>query len=456
MFRSHFVADCPTRNALMRRFRTALVAATAILLPLAVLAQPVPAPNLTVPLTLERALMLSQQHSKQMLAQEAVARTARQMAVAAGQLPDLILKLGINNLPVSGPDQFNLTSDFMTMQSVGVMRELTRSDKRAARTARFEREADVADANRALAQINLQRDTAAAWLDRHFLERMRELLREARGEVNLQIEAADAAYRGGRGTQTDIFAARSAVAQIDDRIRQVEQQVVMAQTRLVRWVGPPGNQALAPPPNLSTIRVGMDNLDVLVKDHPHIAVLNQQEALALADVGVAQTEKKADWTMELMFNQRGPAFSSMISLNFSVPLQLNQDRRQDRELFAKLAIVEQIQAQREETLRERLAETRGWLQQWQGNRRRLDAYDETLIPIGQQRTQAALAAYRGNGPLLAVLEARRMEIETRMDRLRLEMETAALWVQLNHLVMGGHESSIPNTPIDPPTVTQEK
>ena len=71
----------------------------------------------------------------------------------------------------------------------------------------------------------------------------------------------------------------------------------------------------------------MHNLDALVKDHPHIAVLNQQEALALADVGVAQTEKKADWTMELMFNQRGPAYSNMVSINFSVPLQRNQENR---------------------------------------------------------------------------------------------------------------------------------
>ena len=64
------------------------------------------------------------------------------MAIAAGQLPDMTLKLGINNLPANGPDALNLTSDFMTMQSVGVMRELTRDDKRQARSARWEREAE--------------------------------------------------------------------------------------------------------------------------------------------------------------------------------------------------------------------------------------------------------------------------------------------------------------------------
>ena len=51
-----------------------------------------------------------------------------------------------------------------------------------------------------------------AWLDRHYQERMRDLLQIQRSETALQIEAAEATYRGGRGAQADVFAARSAVA----------------------------------------------------------------------------------------------------------------------------------------------------------------------------------------------------------------------------------------------------
>ena len=413
---------------------------------------PAPAPHLVPALTLglDRALLLAQHYSRQIKAQDALAQSARQMAVAAGQLPDLTLKFGINNLPVTGPDQFNLTSDFMTMQSVGVMRELTRADKRQARAARFEREAEVADATRALSHINLQRDTATAWLERHYLEHVRDLLGAQRAEVALQAEAAEAAYRGGggggggvgRGTQADVFAARSALAQMDDRLQQAKTHVLAAKTRLVRWVGPDGNQTLAAPPDLNTLPLNIDTLEAQLQANPHDAVMASQEAVARAEADVAQSEKKADWTMELMFNQRGPAYSNMVSINFSLPLQLNQGQRQDRELGAKLAGVEQMQAQREEAKRERLAQARAGLQQWQGNRERLLAYDRVLRPLNQQRTQAALAAYRGNsGPLVAVLEARRMEIDTRMDQLRLEMETAALWAQLNHLIAGGHEAT---------------
>ena len=136
-----------------------------------------------------------------------------------------------------------------------------------------------------------------------------------------------------------------------------------------------------------------------------------------------------------MFSQRGSAYSNMVSLNVSVPLQWDQKNRQDREVTARLALAEQLRAQREEATREHAAETRIWLLQWQSGRERLAQYDSALIPLATERTRAALAAYRGgSSPLAVVLEARRMEIDTRMERLRLEMDAAGLWARLQYLI----------------------
>ena len=157
----------------------------------------------------------------------------------------------------------------------------------------------------------------------------------------------------------------------------------------------------------------------------------KQEEMARADADIAQSNKRADWSVELMYSQRGPAYSNMVSVNVSIPLQWDQKNRQDREVAAKLAVVEQMRAEREEATREHVAETLGWLQEWQSDRDRLARYDSELIVLAAERTRAAMAAYRGgSGALSAVLDARRMEIDTRMERLRLEMETARLWAQL--------------------------
>ena len=397
-------------------------------------------------LTLAKALDLAQLRSRQLAGQDAAAAAARAMALAAGQLPDPALKAGVNNLPIDGADRFSLTRDFMTMRSVGVMQEFTRGDKRKARSARFEREAGVAEAGRAVALANLQRDTAMAWLDRHYQERMRELLLEQRAEAALQIEAADAAYRGGRGligALADVFAARSAVALVDDRLRQIDIQVAMSRTKLARWVGSDAALPLAPPPDLDTVPLQSGALEARLEHHPQVMLMASQEAVARAEADIARSNKQSDWSVELMVSQRGPAYSNMVSVNLSVPLQWDPKSRQDREVSARLALAEQVGAQREELIREHLAEVRNWLQQWQGNRGRLTQYDRSLTPLATERTQASIAAYRsGSGALAAVLEARRMEIDVRMDRLRLEMETAGLWAQLKYLIPALNPASI--------------
>ena len=394
-------------------------------------------------LALDQALRLAEARSLQLPAQDAAALAAREMATAAAQRPDPVFKAGINNLPINGPDRLSLTRDFMTMRSVGLAQEVTRGDKLKARSARFEREAELAQAARDVALADLRRDTAKAWLDRHYQERMLGLLRTQRAEAGLQIEAADSAYRSGRGSQADVFAARSAVALIDDRIRQTERQVTTARTRLARWVGAQANLALGTSPSVAAVGLDAAALDKRLAHHPQIALMAKQEELARADADIAQRNKRSDWSVELMYSQRGPAYSNMVSVNVSIPLQFDQKNRQDRDLAAKFAVVEQIRAQREEATREHVAETLAWLQEWQSDRDRLAHYDSELIVLAAERTQAAMAAYRGGGGALsAVLDARRMEIDTRMDRLRLEMEAAALWAQLEYLIPREHDATV--------------
>jgi outer membrane protein TolC len=263
---------------------------------------------------------------------------------------------------------------------------------------------------------------------------MLEALQGLRLETRLQVDAAEALARGGRGAQADVFAARTAVAQIDDRIRASEQLIAASQTRLARWVGAAAEQPLGQPPPWADARLDAASLEAGLGQHPEIELMQQQEALALADVDLARSRQRTDPSVELMFSQRGPAYSNMVSVTLSIPWPLDAPQRQDRELAARLALVEQARAQREEAAREHQAELRTWLAQWRSGLERLGRYEASLLPLAGERTQAALAAYRGGiGPLAAVLEARRAEIETRIDRLRLEMETAGRWAQLTYL-----------------------
>jgi outer membrane protein TolC len=384
------------------------------------------------PLTLVSAQQQAVARSRQLNAQDQATAAAHELAVAAGQLPDPVLKVGIDNLPVSGPDRFSPGNDFMTMRRVGVSQELTRADKRHWRSARLEREADKAQAQKDVALAAIQRDTAISWLEVYYTQQMAAVVATQAALSRQEIEAAEAAYRGGRGSQADILAARSALLTLDDRDSEIARRLRVAQTMLARWTG--GDVAVAGTPDIDTIRLDPASLDTDLAHHPQIAVMNRQEDIAQAEVNLAQANRRADWSVEVAFQQRGSAYSNMVSVGISVPLQWDRKNRQDRELAARLALVEQSKAERDEVLRVHVAETRAMIVEWQSGRERVARYALEALPLAGARSQAVLAAYRGGKATLAeVLAARRNETEVRMQSLQLQMDTARLWAQLNFL-----------------------
>ena len=385
------------------------------------------------PLTLAEAQRRALERSTQLRARQWATDAAREMAIAAGQLPDPVAKLQINNLPINGEDAWSLTQDFMTMRSVGLMQEITRAEKRAARAQRFESEADRSTAERLAEVAAIRRDTALAWLDRYYAEAMSAVIAEQGAAARTEIDAAEGAYRAGRGSLGEILAARSTLAGLDDRASELARRVSAAKIALARWVGDAG-APLAGKPEVDTVRLDTGTLDADIRHHPQIAVLDRREALAAAEVRLAQAARQADWSVEVMYSQRGPAYSNMISVGVSVPLQWDRGQRQDREIASRLAMLEEVRAEREDVLRAHAAEVRAMLVEWESDRERRMRYERELLPLAVERTQALLGAYRGSKATLTdVLMARRNEIDVRMQALQLEWDSARLWAQLNFL-----------------------
>ncbi len=386
-------------------------------------------------LSLEDAQRRAVDRSRALPAQDLAASASREMAVAAGQLPDPVLKLGVDNLPVNGSDRFSFTRDFMTMRRIGVMQELTRGAKRELRVQRFEREAEksVAQKNAALAEI--QRDTALAWLERYYAEAMLAVMREQLAQSRLEVQAAEAAYRGARAGQADVFAAHSTTALLEDRASELESKVRVATSNLARWIGEGADAPLAAAPAMDAVPLEPATLDAHLAAHPEIVALAKQEEVAATDARIAQASRTPDWTVEVAYQQRGPDFSNMVSIGVSVPLPWDRGNRQDREIAAKLAMAEQARAEREEMLRNHIGEVRAMIVEWQNDRERLAHYQQQIVPLARERARAALAAYQGARTSISdLLAARRNESDVRMQGVQLEAGAARLWARLTYLI----------------------
>lgn len=426
---SPFLARRTARNKIPQYFLRVILAALAAAFLLASDAYAVDAP-LTIAEAQRRAVI----RSRQLVARDYSATASRDMAVAAGQLPDPVLKVGIDNLPVNGSDRYSLTSDFMTMRRIGVMQEITRSDKRRQRSDRFELDAQKALAEKNEIAATIERDTALAWLERYYADSMAAVVAEQGEQAKLEIQSAEGAYRSGRGNQADVLAARSAQATFEDRASEAQRRIRNANTVLARWIGTTPEMTLASKPATDTIRFDSDGIDSTLMHHPQMAILTKQVEMAEADAKLAKANENADWSVEVAYQQRGSAYSNMVSFGVSIPLQLDRKNRQNRELSSKLAMVEQAKAERDDMLRTLVAQTQTMINEWQNNRERYTRYERELIPLANQRALALIVAYRGGkASLTDVLAARRNDIDVRLQALQLAAETDRLWAQLNFI-----------------------
>jgi len=158
------------------------------------------------PLTLAEAQQIAALRSKQIEAGDLGVSASKDLAVAAAERPDPVAKIGLENVPVNGSDAFSLQQDSMTMRSVGIMQEITRPSKLRARAAESEQAVRLAEAKKAQTLVEVRRESALAWLDRYYAEAAQRIVAEQVDAARLEVSAADAAYRGGRGTAADVLA----------------------------------------------------------------------------------------------------------------------------------------------------------------------------------------------------------------------------------------------------------
>ena len=383
-------------------------------------------------LSLTEAQRLATANAPQLTAQSAALRAAQQSRIGAEQLADPKLIIGIDNLPVDGADRYSVARDFMTMRKIGFMQEFTRSEKLQLRGSRADAEIRKEAALLSVAEVNLRRDVALAWIDRYFAERQRALLMEMSRESELQITATTAALAGGKGMAADPFAAKLAFAQLADRLIDSERMIARAQANLGRWIGGAAKLPLDAPPVFDQLASDHARVTTNLDDHPHLAMYAPMQAMAESDMRLAQAAKYPDWSLEVAYQQRGPAFSNMVSIGVKIDLPILQSRRQDPAIAAKAAMVEQIRAQSEDARRALTAELESMVADWDAAAKRVQRYASDLVPLARERSAVALAAYRGGrGDLTPVLEARKVEIETRINQLAAQNELARAWANLN-------------------------
>lgn len=375
-------------------------------------------------LDLPQALELAAQRSQAVRAARAGASGAAEAALAARQLPDPMLSVGIENLPVTGADRFRTTADSMTMKRVGISQEWISPGKRALRQsaaeAQVRRETTLGQA--ALAEARLQ--TALAYLDAFYAGEALKLTALTEHHVHEEAEAAKARLASSAGSSQEVLQLAAAGGVAEDESADAAQLRASALATLQRWVGVQPDE-LAPP----TLPAILEE-QAYVAAHPAVLQAQRDIEAARAEAAATAANSRPNWTWQASYGQR-TGFSDLVAVGVSIPLPVSPRERQDRETAAKLALADKAEAALEEASRLAAGEFRSLAGDAERLARRVDRYRAGVVVPARQRTEAALAGYRSNQvPLMTLFESRHAEVEVQRKLLALQRDLAKARAQL--------------------------
>lgn len=377
-------------------------------------------------LSLDAAMALAVERSQAVQAARAGTAAAQAGAHAAGELPDPMLRVGIENLPVTGPDRLSLNRDGQTMKRIGLSQEWVSADKRAARQAAARALTTREQLMQPVATAEARLQTALAYIDSWFAGQALLLTELGEHHAHETLAAGQARLASPNGLSTaEVLALQAALGQAADETNDVRQQQGAATAALQRWVGRPVPVLLEPPPGTPP-----DETD-FVDRHPVVVARLQDLQVARQEAAVVASNRQPNWTWELAYGQRSGA-GDMVSVVMSLPLPVAPAARQDRETAARLALVDKAEAELAEARRMAQGEHAALLSDLRRLQQRIGQLQQAVLQPTRQRIDATLAAYRSNQASLSMLfEARHAEVEVRRKLLALQRDLARTQAQLS-------------------------
>ncbi len=390
-----------------------------------------------VPLTIVEAGDIALRSEPGQSELEAQADALQEQAVAAGQLPDPTLRLGVANFPINSG---GFSTEGMTQAQLGFRQAFPRGRLRSMNAQQFRAMADV-QLNRADARaIDVLQATRATWLDAFYWERAEEVLRESRPLFGNLLSITESMYAVGRKNQSDVLRAELELRRLDDRLIEAVRARAAAQGALSQWLGDEAFRPIANKlPGWSEVP-GYDVLQANLNAHPVMGAADADIAARQAHVGVAQEQGKAGWALDVGYGYRdgslpnGDSRSDFVSVAVVIDLPLFKKNRQDRDLAAALSARSAAVSGKERVAAQLRSQLSVEYSRWSELTRRMTLYEDDILNLSASRAEAAMLAYQSDaGDFSDVMLGQIDYLNTRLEFLRLQVERAQSYAALANL-----------------------
>ena len=389
------------------------------------------------PLTLAEAEDIALRDEPGLSEFRATADALTEQSVAAGQLPDPMLRLGLANYPINGG---NFRTEGMTQAQLGIRQTFPRGRLRSMSTAQF---SALATAQREFRQARMRSVLAAtrtAWLEIYYWQRAEQVLAESRPLFVDLLNVTQSMYAVGRKTQSDVLRAELELRRLDDRLIDATRSRSAAQGGLSQWLA---KDAYRPPANKLPDWEQLPQLTVLQENlasHPRLYAADAQIEARRAQVGIAEEKGKPGWALDIGYGYRdgllpnGEPRSDFVSLSVVIDLPMFRKNRQDRDLAAALSARRAAASGKQRVAADLRSQLNIEYAQWTELTRRLALYEIDILGLSASRAEAAMLAYQSeSGDFSDVMSGQIDLLNTRLEHIRIQVSRAQSYAVLANL-----------------------
>jgi outer membrane protein TolC len=388
-------------------------------------------------LTLADAEQLALETDPAVQAVQANQLALEEMSVAADQLPDPMLKMGMVALPT---DTFDFGQEAMTQAQVGLVQKFPRGHSRALRAEQIGLRSQGLDETARDQELQITLAVREQFLEVLKQQELARINAEAVAAFADVSEITGDYYATGRVHQQDVLQAAVELAKVQDRATRILQDEQQARARLATWIGDAAWRDL----DASWPQLGLDATSAEIKDrllqHPRIRALQSNISAAETGVELAKQRYKPEFALDLTYGARsgrnpdGSSRADLLTFMVVMDLPLFHKNRQDRVVAAQAAESSAAAFTRDDALRRMQSEVDFQLATYDRQRDRVQLFEDSLLPQAEFSAEASMEAYQSSvQDLTTLLRARITEFDLQLEHARLQAELLKTLARLQYL-----------------------
>jgi outer membrane protein TolC len=388
-------------------------------------------------LTLGEAERLALAREPGQAAYLARAEALEEQAIAAGQLPDPRLRVGLANFPI---ESGGFSTEAMTQAQIGFQQAFPPGQSRAVSTRRFESLAQEMTENADARGRDVLSGVRTTWLETYYWDQAASIVSESRPFFADLATVTRSLYSVGTRDQQDVLRSELELSRLDDRLIDINRQRARARAALSEWLPEQSDRPTADSLPAWNEIPPLADLASKLDTHPAISAADARIEAQKAGIDLVRERYKSGWTLDVAYGYRdgmqpsGAPRSDMLSVAFMVDLPFFRSNRQDRALSAALSERRAADESKEQLRRRLASQLQAEYTRWQELTRRLELFDRQILVQTRDHAQAAMLAYQSEaGDFADVMRGYIDELNTRLDYLRLQVERAQSYAVLANL-----------------------